>query len=115
MNTNLVFSILGGYDMIFEKVKELIVEQLMIENPDEITMNTSFSDDLEADSLDLVELIMAIEDEFNLSVEDEEVENCVNTVGVDVNTASPSLLQFVAGLNSGVAKNIERIFKTLIK
>ena len=36
------------------------------------------------------------------------VENCVNTVGVDVNTASPSLLSFVAGLNSGVAKNIEK-------
>ena len=36
------------------------------------------------------------------------VENCVNSVGVDVNTASPSLLQFVAGLNSGVAKNIEK-------
>ena len=70
--------------MIFEKVKELIVEQLMIENPDEITMNTSFSDDLEADSLDLVELIMAIEDEFNLSVEDEEVEN-IKTVGDVVN------------------------------
>ncbi len=70
--------------MIFEKVKELIVEQLMIENPDEITMNTSFSEDLEADSLDLVELIMAIEDEFNLSVEDEEVEN-IKTVGDVVN------------------------------
>ena len=51
---------------------------------DEITMNTSFSDDLEADSLDLVELIMAIEDEFNLSVEDEEVEN-IKTVGDVVN------------------------------
>ncbi len=70
--------------MIFEKVKELIVEQLMIDDPEEITMNTSFSDDLEADSLDLVELIMAIEDEFNLSVEDEEVEN-IKTVGDVVN------------------------------
>ena len=70
--------------MIFEKVKELIVEQLVIDNPDDITMNTSFSDDLEADSLDLVELIMAIEDEFGLSVEDEEVEN-IKTVGDVVN------------------------------
>ena len=40
------------------------------------------------------------------------VENCVNTVGVDVNTASPSLLSFVAGLNSGVAKNIEKYRQT---
>ena len=70
--------------MIFEKVKDLIVEQLMIDNPEEITMNTSFVEDLEADSLDLVELIMAIEDEFNLSVEDEEVEK-IKTVGDVVN------------------------------
>ena len=40
------------------------------------------------------------------------VENCVNTVGVDLNTASPSLLSFVAGLNSGVAKNIEKYRQT---
>lgn len=60
--------------MIFDKLKVMISEQLDVEE-DEITMDTSFQDDLNADSLDLVELIMSIEDEFELEVEDEEVEN----------------------------------------
>lgn len=60
--------------MIFDKLKVMISEQLDVEE-DEITMDTSFQDDLNADSLDLVELIMFIEDEFELEVEDEEVEN----------------------------------------
>lgn len=60
--------------MIFDKLKVIISEQLDVEE-DNITMDTSFQDDLNADSLDLVELIMAIEDEFELEVEDEEVEN----------------------------------------
>jgi acyl carrier protein len=47
---------------------------------DTISLETSFKDDLNADSLDLVELIMALEDEFGLEVEDEEVEN-IKTVG----------------------------------
>lgn len=60
--------------MIFDKLKVMISEQLDVEE-DDITMDTSFQDDLNADSLDLVELIMSIEDEFELEVEDEEVEN----------------------------------------
>lgn len=60
--------------MIFDKLKAMISEQLDVEE-DDITMDTSFQDDLNADSLDLVELIMSIEDEFELEVEDEEVEN----------------------------------------
>ena len=60
--------------MIFDKLKVMISEQLDVEE-DDITMDTSFQDDLNADSLDLVELIMFIEDEFELEVEDEEVEN----------------------------------------
>ena len=60
--------------MIFDNLKVMISEQLDVEE-DDITMDTSFQDDLNADSLDLVELIMSIEDEFELEVEDEEVEN----------------------------------------
>lgn len=55
-----------------DKIKEIISTQFNIEN-DKITMDTNFIDDLNADSLDLVELIMAFEDEFNLEIEDEDV------------------------------------------
>lgn len=64
--------------MVFEKVKEIIVEQFDIEG--DITLDTSFEEDLNADSLDIVELIMAIEDEFELEVDDEELEG-ITTVG----------------------------------
>lgn len=59
--------------MIFEKVKEIIVEQLGVEE-DEIALESSFIDDLGADSLDIVELIMAFEEEFELEIPDEEAE-----------------------------------------
>ncbi|NLY71687.1 MAG: acyl carrier protein [Clostridiales bacterium] len=59
--------------MVFEKIRELIVDQLGIEE-DEITMNTHLMKDLEADSLDAVEIIMAIEDEFGIEVPDEDAE-----------------------------------------
>lgn len=64
--------------MVFEKLKKIISEQFDI-NPNNITMDSSFQDDLNADSLDIVELIMAIEDEFDLEVEDESVEK-ISTV-----------------------------------
>ena len=66
-------------DAIFEKVKEVIIEQLAVED-DVIKMETSFIDDLGADSLDLVELIMGIEEEFNIEIPDGEAEKVV-TVG----------------------------------
>lgn len=69
--------------MVFEKIKEMIAEQFRIDGED-ITMDTSFREDLDADSIDLVELIMSLEDEFDLEVEDEEVEN-IKTVGDAVN------------------------------
>ncbi|NLX61281.1 MAG: acyl carrier protein [Tissierellia bacterium] len=69
--------------MVYEKVKLIISEQFSIDE-EEITMETSFKDDLNADSLDLVELIMALEDEFELEVDDAEVEN-IQTVGDAVN------------------------------
>lgn len=67
----------------FEKVKEIIVEQLGVE-PDKVTMDARFKEDLEADSLDLVELIMAFEDEFGGEISDEEAQQ-IKTVGQAVN------------------------------
>ncbi|EJO5348209.1 acyl carrier protein [Clostridium botulinum] len=69
--------------MIFEKIKSTIAEQLSIDE-DEITMESSFIDDLGADSLDIVELIMALETEFDLEIPDEEAEK-ISTVGDVVN------------------------------
>lgn len=66
-------------DEIFTKVQAIIVEQLGVES-DEVTMEASFRDDLEADSLDLVELIMAFEEEFGGEISDEEAQQ-LNTVG----------------------------------
>lgn len=65
--------------MIFKKVKNIISEQLGID-AEEIAMESSFVDDLGADSLDIVELIMALETEFDLEIPDEEAES-INTVG----------------------------------
>ena len=66
-------------DAIFEKVKEVIIEQLAVED-EAIKLETSFIDDLGADSLDIVELIMALEEEFDLQVPDSEAEK-ITTVG----------------------------------
>ncbi|HCQ89338.1 MULTISPECIES: acyl carrier protein [unclassified Clostridium] len=65
--------------MMFEKIRERIAEQLSIEE-DEIKMESSFIDDLGADSLDIVELIMALEEEFDIEIPDEEAEK-ISTVG----------------------------------
>ena len=69
--------------MIFDKVKAIILEQFMADE-DAITMQTSFVDDLEADSLDLIELVMVLEEEFGLSIEDQDVGD-IKTVGDVVN------------------------------
>ncbi|MDI9402136.1 MAG: acyl carrier protein [Limisphaerales bacterium] len=60
-------------NMIEEKVKKIIVEQLTV-NADQVTPDAKFVEDLGADSLDNVELIMALEEEFGLEVPDEEAE-----------------------------------------
>ncbi|NLK72136.1 MAG: acyl carrier protein [Clostridiales bacterium] len=60
--------------MVFEKVKSIIAEQLGISDDSVITMDTSLMKDLEADSLDAVEIIMAIEDEFDIEIPDEDAE-----------------------------------------
>jgi acyl carrier protein len=64
---------------MFDKVKSIIADKLSVD-ADEITMESSFIDDLGADSLDLVELIMALEDEFDMEIPDEDAEK-VSTVG----------------------------------
>lgn len=60
--------------MVFEKVKAILSEQFDVEE-DSITMESSITDDLGADSLDVVDLLMSIEDEFEVEVPDSEVEN----------------------------------------
>lgn len=64
---------------IMERVKKIIVEQLGIEE-DKISIDSSFIDDLGADSLDIVELIMAFEEEFDIEIADEDAEK-IKTVG----------------------------------
>ena len=65
--------------MIFDAIKEIIIDQLKVDAAD-VTMETHLMKDLEADSLDAVEIIMAIEDEFDLEVPDEAAEK-FQTVG----------------------------------
>lgn len=59
---------------VFDRVRDIVVEELGVE-PEEVTMEASFLEDLGADSLDIVELIMAFEEEFDLEIPDEEAEN----------------------------------------
>ena len=60
--------------MALDKIKDIIVEQLGVE-ADAVTLETHLMKDLEADSLDAVEIIMAIEDEYGIEIPDEEAEN----------------------------------------
>lgn len=68
-----------GNEEILEKVREVIVDQLNVEE-DEVTDEASFVDDLSADSLDIVELVMALEEQFGISIPDEDAEK-IKTVG----------------------------------
>jgi acyl carrier protein len=70
---------MAGKDAILDKVKAIIVDQLGVED-EEVTMEASFIEDLGADSLDIVELIMALEEEFEIEVPDEDAEK-LTTVG----------------------------------
>ena len=70
--------------MIFKKVKEILAEQLDIENEASITMDSLLIEDLGADSLDSIDIVMSIEDEFKIEVPDEVIEN-INSVADIVN------------------------------
>lgn len=61
----------------FDRVKKVVVDQLDV-NPDEVTPEASFVDDLGADSLDVVELVMGLEEEFDLEIPDEDAEKITN-------------------------------------
>lgn len=65
--------------MVFEKIKAILAEQFDAEE-DSITLETSLTEDLGADSLDLADLLMAIEDDFEVEIPDEDIEN-IKTVG----------------------------------
>lgn len=66
-------------DDTFEKFRECAVEVLQVK-PEQVTMDASFSEDLDADSLDLVELVMALEEAFEIEVPEEDLEG-IDTVG----------------------------------
>ena len=65
--------------MVFEKLKTIIIEEFEIEE-ELITMNTSLTDELDIDSLDLVDLVMTVEDEFSIELPDEALES-MKTIG----------------------------------
>jgi len=67
---------------VFDKIKQIVVDQLSVEDEDQVTVETSFKD-LDADSLDVVELIMALEEEFDIEIPDEDAEK-LTTVGAAV-------------------------------
>ena len=65
--------------MVFEKVKSILIDQLDVEE-EKVTPEASIADDLGADSLDIVDLVMSLEEEFYLEIPDDQVEN-IKTVG----------------------------------
>ncbi|MCQ2566294.1 MAG: acyl carrier protein [Clostridia bacterium] len=67
--------------MIFEKIRDILAEQLGVDAED-ISLETNIMKDLEADSLDVVEIIMAIEDEFEIEIPDEDAEQLQTVAGI---------------------------------
>ena len=65
--------------MVFEKIKKMLAEQLDVEE-ETLTAETDIARDLGADSLDVVEILMSLEDEFSVEIPDEEIEN-IRTIG----------------------------------
>jgi acyl carrier protein len=77
------------HEEIFDKVKDVIVDQLNVEE-DDVTEDAAFVDDLGADSLDIVELVMALEEQFGISIPDEQAEK-IKTVGDAVSFISENI------------------------
>lgn len=69
--------------MVFEKIRNILADQLDVDE-NNVTLDALIADDLGADSLDVVDLLMSIEDEFEIEIPDEEIEN-IKTVGNLVN------------------------------
>ncbi|HNX64189.1 MAG TPA: acyl carrier protein [Oscillospiraceae bacterium] len=65
--------------MVFEKIRDIVVEQLDVD-ADKVTLSASITEDLGADSLDVVDLVMSLEEEFDMEIPDEAVEN-IKTIG----------------------------------
>lgn len=65
--------------MVFEKIRQILCEQLDLEE-ESVTMNSNITEDLGADSLDIVDLIMSIEEEFDLEFKDDQIDK-IKTVG----------------------------------
>ena len=76
--------------MVFEKVRDILVEQLDVDE-DAVTMESAIADDLGADSLDVVDLVMSLEEEFDTEIPDEEIEN-LKTVGDVVHYIEDNLM-----------------------
>ena len=77
---------MASRDEVFERVKEMLAEQLGVDE-NEITEEASFQEDLDADSLDLVELIMELEDQFGMKISDDDAQK-IQTVGQAVDYVS---------------------------
>jgi acyl carrier protein len=73
-------------DEVFERIKEVLAERLSVEETD-ITEEANFQEDLDADSLDLVEMIMELEDQFGIKIPDEDAQK-IQTVGQAVDYVS---------------------------
>ena len=83
--------------MIFDKIKDIIIDQLQVEESD-VDMDTNLMKDLSADSLDAVEIIMAIEEEFGIEIPDEDAENFLTLLSMSRKTNSLRTKEQQAGV-----------------